>query len=357
MAEHKRVCWGLLSTARINERLIPALRASGRSELLAVASRSKERAKAYAKQWNIPHAYGIYERMLADPAINVIYLSLPNHLHAEWGIKCAEAGKHVLCEKPIAITTGEVARMAQAAEKNGVIIQEAAMMRFHPQTRYLRELVAKRVIGDIRLIRGVFAFTLENPGDIRLDTNMGGGSLWDLGGYCVSFARTVLQAEPVKVSAYQVSGDTGVDMSFSAQMQFPTGTLVQFFSSFQSFAHIEADFLGTEGRIYADIPWANHIGASANVQVTRNSNVEGTSTFSDSMEGHTTDTKTYENMNAYQCEVDSMAESVLNGAEPVISLTDSWKNVATIVALHQSARTGKPVEPATQNDEVTQPRR
>ena len=348
MAE-QQACWGLLSTARINERLIPALRASGRSELLAVASRSKERAQAYAKQWNIPHAYGTYEQMLADPAINVIYLSLPNHLHAEWAIKCAEAGKHVLCEKPIAITTEEVTRMAQAAEKNGVIIQEAAMTRFHPQTQYLHELVAKRVIGDIRLIRGVFAFTLENPADIRLDTNMGGGSLWDLGSYCVSFARTVLQTEPIEVSAYQVSGDTGVDMSFSAQMQFPTGTLVQFFSSFQSFAHIEADFLGTEGRIYADIPWANHIGASANVQVTRSGNAEETSTFSDSMEGYMTDTKTYANMNAYQCEIDSMVESVLNGTEPVISLADSWKNVATIVALHESARTGKPVSPPIWN--------
>ena len=352
MAE-KNACWGLLSTARINERLIPALRASGRSELLAVASRSTGRARAYAKQWDIPHAYGTYQQMLADPAINVIYLSLPNHLHVEWAIKCAEAGKHVLCEKPIAITTEEVTRMAQAAEKNSVIIQEAAMMRFHPQTQYLQELVAKRVIGDVRLIRGVFAFTLENPGDIRLNTNMGGGSLWDLGSYCVSFARTVLQAEPVEVSAYQVSGDAGVDMSFSAQMQFPTGTLVQFFSSFQSFAHIEADFLGTEGRIHADIPWANHIGASANVQVTRSGNPEETSTFSDGMEGHTIDTKTYENMNAYQCEIDSMVESVLNGTEPVISLADSWKNVSTIVALHESARTGKPVRPATQNDKLT----
>ena len=349
----KKACWGLLSTARINERVIPAIRDSEQSELLAVASRSKDRAQAYAKQWNIPCAYGTYGQMLADPAINVIYLSLPNHLHTGWAIKCAEAGKHVLCEKPIALTTEEVARMVEAAEKNGVTIQEAAMMRFHPQTQYLRELIAERVIGDIRLIRGIFAFTLDNPGDIRLDTNMGGGSLWDLGSYCVSFVRTVLQAEPVEVSAYQVCGDTGVDMSFSAQMQFPTGTLIQFFSSFQSFAHIEADFLGTEGRIFADIPWANHIGASANVQVTRSGDAEETSTFSDSLEGHTTDIKMYENMNAYQCEIDSMVDSVLGGAEPVISLADSWKNVATIVALHESARTGKPVRPATQNAALT----
>lgn len=323
---------------------------------MAVASRTKERAQAYAKQWDIPHAYGTYEQMLADPAINLIYLSLPNHLHAEWSIKCAEARKHVFCEKPIALTTEEVARMAQAAGRNGVIIQEAAMMRFHPQTRYLRELVAKGTIGDVHLIRGVFAFTLENPGDIRLDTNMDGGSLWDLGSYCVSFARTMLQAERIEVSAYQVSGDTGVDMSFSAQMRFPTGAFVQFFSSFQSFAHIEAGFLGTGGRIYADISWANHIGPPANVEVTRSGNAEGMATFSDGMEGHMTDTKTYQNINAYQSEVDSMVENVLDGAEPVISLTDRWNNVATMVTLHESARTGKPVEPATQNGELTQPR-
>ncbi len=349
----QQACWGLLSTARINERLIPAIRASERSELLAVASRSKAKAQAYAQQWDIPQTYGTYEQMLADPAINVVYLSLPNHLHAEWAIKCTEAGKHVLCEKPIALTTAEVARMAQAAEKNGVIIQEAAMMRFHPQTQYLRELVANGSIGEVRLIRGVFTFTLENPGDIRLDVNMGGGSLWDLGSYCVSFARTVLQAEPIEVSAYHVGGDTGVDLSFTAQMQFSTGTLVHFFSSFQSFAHIEADLLGAQGRVYADIPWANHIGASANVWVTRSGAIEETSTFSDSMESHTTDTKIYENINAYQSEVDSMVESVLDGGEPVISLADSWRNVATIVALHESARTGKPVCPLKLTDELT----
>ena len=343
----KQARWGLLSTARINERLIPAIRASGRSELLAVASRSDERARAYAKQWDIPRAYSTYEQMLADPEVNVVYLPLPNHLHADWAIRCADAGKHVLCEKPIAITPEEVARMAQAAERNGVIIQEAAMMRFHPQTLYLRELVAKGAIGDVRLIRGVFTFTLENPGDIRMDASMGGGSLWDLGSYCVSFARTVLQAEPVEVSVYQVTGDSDVDLSFSAQMQFPTGALVHFFCSFQSFAHIEADFLGAEGRLYADVPWVNHIGATANVRMTRRGNVEGTSTFSDGMDGRMTDTKTYQNINAYQCEVDSMVESVLDGAEPVISLADSWKNVATIVALHESARTGKPVSPST----------
>lgn len=345
----KQACWGLLSTARINERLIPVIRASKRNRLLAVASRNKERAQAYAKRWNIPYAYGTYEQMLADPAINVIYLSLPNHLHAEWAIKCAEAGKHVLCEKPIAITTEEVAQMAQAAQEHSVIIQEAAMMRFHPQIRYLRELVSKGTIGEIRLIRSVFGFTLENAGDIRLDTNMGGGSLWDLGSYCVSFARTVLQMEPVEVSAYQISGNTGVDLSCSAQMRFPTGTLMQFFSSFQSFPHIESDFLGTDGKIYVDIPWTNHIGASGTVRMTRSDNTEGSSTFSDTLEGHTIDTKTYENMNAYQCEVDSMTESVLNGAEPVISLADSWKNVATIVALHQSAQTGQPIRPAIWN--------
>ncbi len=343
----KQVRWGLLSTARINERLIPAIRASDRSELLAVASRSHERAQVYARQWDIPRAYGTYERMLSDPEIDVVYLSLPNHLHAEWAIKCAGVGKHVLCEKPIATTPEEVARMVQAAKRNRVIIQEAAMMRFHSQTRYLQELVAEGAIGDVRLIRGVFTYTLENRGDIRMDADMGGGSLWDLGSYCVSFARTVLQAEPVEVSASQVTGDSSVDLSFSAQMRFPAATLVHFFCSFQSFAHVEADLLGAEGRLYVNLPWVNHIGASANVWLTRSGDAEETLTFGDSMDHHAIDTQTYENVNAYQCEVDSMVDSVLDGAEPVISLADSWSNVAAVVALYESARIGKPISPST----------
>ena len=339
-----RLCWGLLSTARINERLIPALRESKRSELKAVASRDRTAAQAYARRWQIPHAYGSYDELLADPDIHVVYVSLPNHLHAEWSVRCADAGKHVLCEKPLALTVEEVDRMMAAAQRNGVIIQEAAMMRFHPQTRQLSAAVAQNVIGEVRLVRGIFTFALRQPGDIRLDPTMGGGSLWDLGSYCVSFSRTILQAEPVEVFAFQSTGESGVDLSFSAQMRFASGTLVHFFSSFATFPHVEADLLGTEGRLYLDLPWVNQPGKTAHLRLTRLHGDGEKSTFGDGLQHQTADWKTYEAMDGYRDEVESMAVSILDRVDPVISLADSRNNVAAITALARSARECRPVK-------------
>src|SRR4051812_860580 len=166
----RSIRWGLLSTARINERLIPAIRGSARCELLAVASQSgAERAARYAAERSIPRAYGSYEALLADTQIDVVYISLPNALHSPWAVKAAEAGKHILCEKPLALTAREVDQMAEVASRNGVILQEAVMMRYHPQTIQLQERVAAGSIGDVRLIRGLFTFTLAREGDIRFD--------------------------------------------------------------------------------------------------------------------------------------------------------------------------------------------
>ena len=340
---HEQARWGLLSTARINERLIPPIRASQRSQLLAVASRSRDEVEQYAKQWEIPRAYDTYDQMLADPDIDVVYISLPNGLHTEWTIKCADAGKHVLCEKPLAITTQEVDRMIQAAERNGVVIQEAAMMRFHPQTPYVQELIASGAIGDVRLIRGIFTYVLNNPTDVRMDPDQGGGSVWDLGSYCVSFSRAVLNAEPEEVMASQITSDRGVDMSLSGQMRFPKDIYVHFFSSLQSFAHVEADILGTEGRIQLSSPWINQLDRSSHVKLIRHDGSPPRSTWDDGMLNQTTQTQTYPDINAYQDEVDSMVASILDGSESVISLADSQNNVATILALLESARTGRAV--------------
>ena len=341
--ENRQVRWGLLSTARINERLMPVIRASPRCDLLGIASRSPETAERFAREWRIPRAYGAYDDMLADPDINAVYIALPNHLHAEWAVKCADAGKHVLCEKPLALTTEEVDRMAQAAERNRVVIQEGAMMRFHPQTSYLRDLLEQGAIGEVRLLRGVFTFTLEREGDIRWDPAMGGGSLWDLGSYCVSFARAVLRAEPVEVFAMQTTSHSGIDTNLSAQMRFPGDIFVHFFSSFAAFAHVEADLLGTQGRLVLDLPWVNQLNRSASVQWIRFQGGQAASTFGDDMQRQVTSTQTYDNINAYQDEVDSMAASILDGAPPAIPLADSRGNVAAIVALLASARDNQPV--------------
>ena len=186
----KQVRWGILSTARINERLIRVIRASERSELVAVASRDSDRAKSYAAKWSIPRAHGNYEALLNDPDVDSIYISLPNGLHLEWSVKAAAAGKHTLCEKPLALSVDEVRQMAAASEKHGVIIQEATMMRFHPQTHRLRDLVAEKAIGDVRLVRAVFAIDLKREVDIRLDSALGGGCLWDVGSYPISLTRS-----------------------------------------------------------------------------------------------------------------------------------------------------------------------
>ncbi len=153
--------WGLLSTARINRSLIPPLRASKRNHLLAVASRSQESADAYAKEWKIPRAHGSYEALLADPEIDVIYNPLPNHLHAEWTIKAIEAGKHVLCEKPLALSVDDVDAIAAAAQKHGRVVAEAFMYRHHPQTLKVQELVQSGSLGTLKLLRGSFSFVLD----------------------------------------------------------------------------------------------------------------------------------------------------------------------------------------------------
>ena len=335
--------WGLLSTARINERMIPAMRAAERSELLAVCSRSQEKADSYAQQWEIPRAYGSYDRMLADPDVNVVYISLPNSMHREWAVKTAEAGKHILCEKPLAQTPQDVDAMAQAALRNGVVLQEATMMRFHPQTRKLQTLLADGIIGDVRLMRGVMCFQLTKEHDIRFNAELGGGSIWDLGSYCVNFMRTMMRANPIEVSGWHVPHDTGVDATFFGQMRFASGTVGQFFSSFQAMPRFEADLIGSDGMIQLDCPWVNNIGMTSNVHIFGEDQSESKTTFSDDIRYRTTQLISTDDINAYQDEVNSMVNTVCDSAEPVISLADSRDNAATLDALCRAAREGRPV--------------
>src|SRR5881628_2443089 len=187
--------WGLLSTARINRALIPAIRDSARSELSAVASRTLERASEYAAEWQIPRALGSYEAMLADPAIDVVYNPLPNHLHCEWSIRALEAGKHVLCEKPLSRHTGDVEAAFATAERAGLHLTEAFMYRHNPQTKRLVELVSEGAIGELRLVRSAFSYGLYDTDKIRLRTDVEGGALMDVGCYNVSGSR-LLGGEP-----------------------------------------------------------------------------------------------------------------------------------------------------------------
>jgi D-xylose 1-dehydrogenase (NADP+, D-xylono-1,5-lactone-forming) len=319
--------WGLLSTARINRSVIPPLRMSERNKLVAVASRSRERAEAYAKEWNIPCTFDSYEAMLADPTIDCVYNSLPNSLHAEWTIKALQAGKHVLCEKPLAVTLAEVDAMEAAAKQAGVFLAEAFMYRHHPQTLKVKELVQSGAIGKLRLIKGAFSFYLSDPRNVRLNADLVGGSIWDVGCYPISYARCVAGAEPVEVSGWQTTGaESGVDETFTGQMRFADDVYAQFDSSFKAHFRTHVEVVGTEGVI--DIPRPFKPDLAGRILLTR---------------GDETETITTEPQELYLGEVEDLADAILLGKSPRISLADSRANVAAILALLQSAHEGRPV--------------
>lgn len=320
--------WGLLSTARINRALIPPLQISKRNQLLAVGSRSQKTADAYAKEKKIERAYGSYEALLADPDIDVIYNPLPNHLHAEWTIKAVEAGKHVLCEKPLALTVDDVDAVKAAAQKHGRVVAEAFMYRHHPQTLKALEIVRSGSLGTLKLIRGSFSFVLARDGDVRLSPEMGGGSLWDVGCYPISYARTVVGESPLEVFGWQVTGPTGIDQTFVGQMRFGGDVHAQFDSSFVIPFHAFMEIVGSEGTL--NVPHPFKPGVNEKVYLTR---------------GEKTETVTIKGQELYIGEVEDMADAILLGRNSLVSLDDSRANVAVISALLESARVGKPVKP------------
>jgi predicted dehydrogenase len=318
--------WGLLSTARINRALIPPLRASKRNEVVAVASRSMQRAKSYAREWDIPRVDGSYEALLADPEVDVIYNPLPNHLHAEWTIKALHAGKHVLCEKPLALSVQEVDDIAQAAKETGNIVAEAFMYRHHPKTLKVKELVDGGVLGDLQIIRGLFAATFNLKDNYRMVKEMGGGSLWDVGCYPVSYTRLIVGEKPREVFGWQVEGPTGIDETFMGQMRFESGVLAQFVCGFASPFRTSMEIIGSKGTLGVPVPF--HPGASDKIHL---------------QVGDDAETIEIPDQELYIGEVEDMADAVLLGKEPRMSLADSRDIIEMIVGLFESARLGKPV--------------
>ncbi|MBI3166646.1 MAG: Gfo/Idh/MocA family oxidoreductase [Anaerolineales bacterium] len=318
--------WGLLSTARINRALIPPLRASKRTRLLGVASRSLSSAETFARAWRIPKAHGSYEDLLADPEIDVIYNSLPNHLHAEWTVKALHAGKHVLCEKPLALSVEEVDAIIAAAKETGRVATEAFMYRHHTQTIRVRELVDEGAIGRLQLIKGAFTFTLTRDGNYRFIKEYGGGSLWDVGCYPISFARTIVGEEPAEVFGWQVTGPEGSDESFYGQMRFGDGVHAQFDCGFASPSRSHMEVVGTEGLIQIPVPFKP--GAWSEVAVVRGGKAKKIR---------------IKGRELYLGEVEDICDAVQEQKPPRISLQDSRANVAAILALAKSAEMGGPV--------------
>jgi D-xylose 1-dehydrogenase (NADP+, D-xylono-1,5-lactone-forming) len=326
----RRLRWGLMGTARINHALIPAIRAGARSALTAVASREPGRAEAYARDWDIPRAIAGYDLLVSDPDIDVIYVPLPNHLHADWTVAAARAGKHVLCEKPLALTPADVDRVADAARTSGVVVAEAFMYRHHGQTRRILELVAEGAVGELRFIRGSFTFPLAREGDVRLRPDWGGGSLWDVGCYPVGYARLLAGAEPETVSGLADMGSTGVDLAFTGTLRFPGGVLAAFDCGFRAAFRTSIEIVGTEASIDVAAPFKPT--PREQVRLTR----AGAVSLID-IEGEA----------LYSGEVEDIERAALDRAPQAVSLADSRGNVATLAALLASASTGRRIHVGT----------
>jgi D-xylose 1-dehydrogenase (NADP+, D-xylono-1,5-lactone-forming) len=244
-----RLRWGLLGCARICRRgLIPGIRGSARGELLALSSRDPATARTWAGEFGVPRAYGTYRELLDDPDVDAVYIPLPNELHRPWTLAAADAGKHVLCEKPLALDVAEAGEMVAHCRARGVVLMEAFMWRHQPRTAELRRLVAAGAIGELRLVRSSFSFPIE-PGDWRLDPSRGGGALWDVGCYGLSTARLFAGGEPEVVRAVARFGPTGVDLSLAASLRLPGGVLGQLDCSFEQPLRCTYELVGTSGAI------------------------------------------------------------------------------------------------------------
>lgn len=252
-----QIRWGILSTAKIGTvKVIPALQQSRLGKVVGIASRSVEAAQAAAEPLGIPKAFGSYEELLADPEIDAIYNPLPNHLHVPWSIKALEAGKHVLCEKPIGLTAAEGQTLVEAGRRFPQLkLMEAFMYRHHPQWRQTRDLVQSGQIGPLRAIQCFFSYFNRDSGNIRNQPELGGGALMDIGCYPVSLSRFLFAAEPTRVLAsVERDPDFGVDRLTSAVMEFPGGTSV-FTCSTQLAPYQRIHAVGTEGRVEIEIPF------------------------------------------------------------------------------------------------------
>ncbi|MBI5301431.1 MAG: Gfo/Idh/MocA family oxidoreductase [Chloroflexi bacterium] len=327
--------WGVLSTARIGvNAVIPAIQQSRNGIVTAIASRDAKTAQDAARAANIPHAFGSYEQLLESDMVDAIYNPLPNHLHREWTIRAAEHGKHILCEKPFALNTAQVDAMIAAAKQHRVQLMEAFMYRFHPQVARAKELLAQGVIGKIKTIRSAFCFTLNRSEDIRLKKETGGGSLMDVGCYCVNMTRLFAGAEPTQVQASQVTHAGGVDDSFSALLQFPDNVVGVFDCSFRTDYVEWVQVQGTEGRLDVSRPVKPLLNPGEIIlrQGEKSDHLATVNTITTPAANH------------YQLMCEHFADAVLTGAPLAYPPELDRGNMRVIDALYEAARTGRAVQ-------------
>jgi predicted dehydrogenase len=318
--------WGILGCARITRRgLAPGIAASEFGTLHALASRDGTTARQWAKEFGAPRAYGSYDELLADPDIDAVYIPLPNELHAPWTFKAAEAGKHVLCDKPLALSTAEAERMAEACRSRGLILMEGAMWRHQPRVAEIRRMIAAGAIGDLRLVRVSFSFSCPAD-DWRMDPARGGGPTWDIGTYGVSTCRLYAGCEPSQVRAMGRFAPNGVDLTVAAHLAFPTGVAGLIDCSFEVPFRCEYELVGTNGAIRVPDaflppakPTASYLKGGSNV------------------EPGGAETLTFDGRDQYACMVDAFARSVAAG-QLVEPAGDGVAQMRVLDAILASAR-------------------
>jgi predicted dehydrogenase len=320
----RAVKWGIISTANINRNVIPGAHASPKVELVAVASRGQARADEYAKTWGIQRAYGSYDALLADPEIEAVYISLPNSMHCEWAIKALEAGTHVLCEKPLSRHASDVEAAFDAADRTGRLLSEAFMYRHNPQTKRAKQLVDEGAIGELRLIRAAFSFSLYDEDNIRLSTALEGGALMDIGCYAVSGSR-LFGGEPEKVYGEAWFGPSGTDWVFTGMLRFPGNVLAIFDCGTAMIERDELEAVGSEGSLFLDDPWHCTVPG---IELRREGKVER-------IEVPVVD--------SYRLEIENLSDAIRGDGELLLGRDDAVAQARVLEALHDSALHGAPV--------------
>jgi D-xylose 1-dehydrogenase (NADP+, D-xylono-1,5-lactone-forming) len=316
--------WGIISTADINRKMIPGAKESPKVDLVAVASRDQARAEQYAREWGIERAYGSYEALLADPEIEAVYISLPNTMHVEWSITSLEAGKHVLCEKPLTRHPEEAEAAFDAADRAGRVLMEAFMYRHNPQTKRVRALIDEGAIGEPRLIRSAFSYSLYDQSNIRLRTDVEGGALMDVGCYCVSGSRLV-GGEPESVYGQAWYGDSGTDWVFTGSMRFPENVLAVFDCGTAMPERDELEVIGSEGSLFLDDPW--HCAVPV-IEVRRADGVERID---------------LERADSYRLQLENLSDAISGAGQPLLGRGDALGQARALEALHRSAENGEAV--------------
>jgi len=316
--ERRPVRWGLLGTGKITRKLLAGAAGATTAEVVAVGSRDADRARAFAAANGITRAHGSYEALLADPEVDAVYISLPNGLHHAWTMHALAAGKHVLCEKPYTRHPKEVDEAFDAAEAAGLVLSEAFMWRHHPQVGVLRSMVAE--VGPLQLIRATFSFVLKDESNVRVQADLDGGSLMDVGCYCISGARLLAGEEPSEVMGIAALDETGVDRRFTGILRFPSGPIAEFSSGFTS-DHRGLEAIGRDGSVRATDPW----------------NSSPATIWRDSIE------TVFEPTDPYTLELEDMAAAIRGERPALLGRTDALGQARVIEALYRSAETGAAV--------------